>query len=167
MLALNQTTSYAVLALSCLARDEASWHRLREISGCIGVPPPYLAKVLHGLARSGIVETKRGYKGGYRLGRTARAIRLMDVVRAVESSRVEGRCMLGLAECSDERACPAHGFWKVRRSEIVAYLEEMTLVALLSFDDFRRDCCAITSAGRSANDHTAGKKERTERSRRA
>lgn len=141
MFALSQTTSYALLALSCLARHEGAWHLVGTISGCIGVAPPYLAKVLHRLARPGLIETKRGYKGGYRLARPAATIRLLDVIRAVDDQRVEDQCMLGMSQCSDERACPVHGFWKDTRRQIRAQLEEITLADLSRFEDFRRLRC--------------------------
>src|SRR5688572_29989943 len=49
-----------------------------------GVPPAYLAKHLQALASAGILESVAGRRGGYRLGRPASAIRLLDVVDAVE-----------------------------------------------------------------------------------
>lgn len=109
MFALSHTTSYALQALSCLARDAGAWHLIGKISDCIDVPRPYLAKVLHGLANSGLIETKRGYKGGYRLAQPATSIRVLDVILALDDSHVADRCMLGMAQCSDERACPVHG----------------------------------------------------------
>lgn len=56
------------------------------------VPPAYLAKHLQALARAGIVESVSGPRGGYRLGRPAAAVTLLDVVDAVEGGEAPFRC---------------------------------------------------------------------------
>jgi Rrf2 family protein len=48
------------------------------------IPAPYLAKSLQALMRAGIVEAIPGRRGGYRLGRAATDITLLDIVRAVD-----------------------------------------------------------------------------------
>jgi Rrf2 family protein len=57
-----------------------------------GVPPAYLAKTLQALARDGIVESVAGRRGGYRLGRPAKDITILDVVEAVEGREPSFRC---------------------------------------------------------------------------
>jgi Rrf2 family protein len=57
-----------------------------------GVPGPYLAKSLQALARSGVVESIPGRRGGYRLARPAKSISLLDVVQAVEGGEPAFRC---------------------------------------------------------------------------
>jgi Rrf2 family protein len=57
-----------------------------------GVPSAYLAKSLQALSRGGLVETTPGRRGGYRLGRPADRISLLDVVLAVEGSAPAFRC---------------------------------------------------------------------------
>ena len=51
-----------------------------------GVPAPYLAKSLQALTRAGIVESTTGRLGGYRLGRPATEISLLDIVEAIEGT---------------------------------------------------------------------------------
>jgi Rrf2 family protein len=150
MFSVSQTTSYALLALTCLARDEKVWHLVGEVSRCSGAATPYLAKVLHGLARSGLVETKRGYRGGYRLARPSEEIRLLDIIRAVEPPRIEQPCLLGMAQCSDDRACPMHEFWKSTRNEIMARLERTTLADVARFEESRGTCAGLSPARMSS-----------------
>lgn len=56
------------------------------------VPAPYLAKSLQALAGAGIVASLPGRRGGYRLGRPATEITLLDVVLAVEGDERFFRC---------------------------------------------------------------------------
>jgi Rrf2 family protein len=57
-----------------------------------GVPAAYLAKTLQGLAREGIVESVSGRRGGYRLGRAAEAVTLLEIVEAAEGREPSFRC---------------------------------------------------------------------------
>jgi Rrf2 family protein len=57
-----------------------------------GVPAPYLAKSLQALTRAGIVESTTGRLGGYRLGRSATDISLLDVVQAIEGHETFFTC---------------------------------------------------------------------------
>jgi len=57
-----------------------------------GVPPAYLAKHLQAAAAAGIVASVPGPRGGYRLGRPAAEIPLLDVVLAVDGDDTAFRC---------------------------------------------------------------------------
>ncbi len=57
-----------------------------------GVPAPYLAKQLQKLSEEGIVDAVAGRSGGYRLGRPASEITLLDVVLALEGPEPAFRC---------------------------------------------------------------------------
>lgn len=57
-----------------------------------GVRAPYLAKHLQALARAGILESVPGARGGFRLAKAADAIRLVDVVEAIDGPSSAFRC---------------------------------------------------------------------------
>jgi Rrf2 family protein len=56
------------------------------------LPPAYLAKHLQALSRAGIVESVSGPKGGYRLGRPATEITMLDVVQAIDGDDNAFQC---------------------------------------------------------------------------
>ena len=134
MLALSQTTGYAILALSCLEGRMDGWVLAKDIAACTGIPLPYLSKILHDLGETNLIEAKRGYRGGFRLKRSARTITLMEVAEAVEGKEWMPRCLLGLHACSDERACPSHSFWCEQRKRIESHLRETTLRDVAVFE---------------------------------
>lgn len=134
MFGLSSSSSYAVLALSCLAGEGERWILARNLAEAIAAPLPYLSKILHGLAGAGIVEAKRGYRGGFRLTRRADQLTVGEIVLAVEGPDYLEGCLLGKAECSDRRACPAHAFWGLERERIRAQLQRMTLADVARFE---------------------------------
>jgi len=135
VLSLSQPVGHAILAISCLERcSGADWNLAKDLSACSGVPLPSLSKVLNTLGQAGLVKTKRGYRGGFMMARPGREISLREVVEAVEPRVDEPRCFLGFAECSDDRGCPAHEFWKEERLKIQEYLERMTVADVGEFE---------------------------------
>ncbi|MCA9244315.1 MAG: Rrf2 family transcriptional regulator [Phycisphaerales bacterium] len=138
MLSIGRTSSYAVAALSQLARRSDDWVLVSEISTAIGAPRPYLSKILHALSRAGLITAKRGYKGGYALARPATDISILQIIESVEGPDNRCDCLLGRDTCSDERACPTHAFWQVERERIINRLAGLTLDAVADFER-RRD----------------------------
>ena len=56
------------------------------------VPPAYLAKALQAMAAAGIVESRPGPAGGYRLARAPMDITLLEIVQAVDGPGTAFRC---------------------------------------------------------------------------
>jgi Rrf2 family transcriptional regulator, iron-sulfur cluster assembly transcription factor len=131
---MTQSTGYAITALGHIAAMGDRPLLIRDISAATGLPHPYLAKIVHALARRGLVATRRGVGGGVALARPAAAITLFDVAEAMDDPLLAERCMLGAAVCSDERACPTHGFWSGHRRAQIEFLRERTLADVAEFE---------------------------------
>jgi Rrf2 family protein len=128
------TAAYATRALVCLAK-RGGWVRGADvIASCSGAPKPYLVKLLHALARGGLLTTKRGYRGGYGLAREPERINLYDIVTAVDGTDAFERCLLGLGRCSAKRNCPVHPLWSKQRARVRKRYQKLTLRDLASFD---------------------------------
>lgn len=134
MLALSRTAGYAILALSCLEEAADRWVLVKDIVGRVNVPGPYLAKILHTLAKAGVVCAKRGYRGGFMLARPAAQVSIAEIVNAIEGATWLGGCLLGFTECTDDRACPAHALCKTERAKIQSFLEKLTLRDVADFE---------------------------------
>ncbi len=81
---------YAMVALADLALNEAragdDLISLAEISKRQDISLPYLEQLFVKLRRAGLVEAVRGPGGGYKLARSADAIRVSEVLQAVEEN---------------------------------------------------------------------------------
>lgn len=64
----------------------------RRLAEFHGLPEPYLAKVLKALTAAGILAAVSGPRGGYRLGRPAGQITVLDIVQAAEGTGPTFRC---------------------------------------------------------------------------
>ena len=86
-------SDYTLRVLMYLALDRTRLATIPEIADAYGISENHLMKVVHQLARAGIVESVRGKGGGVRLGRAPEDIRLGDVVRASEGSAPIVECL--------------------------------------------------------------------------
>lgn len=133
MFTLSQTTGYAIKALACIAAESGA-SQIRDIAERTEISVSYLAKVIHRLGSGGLVESRRGNKGGIWLAREADEITLLQISEAVDGESQFTSCILGLDACSDARACPAHEFWKSVRISIRQKLESTTLADVVAFE---------------------------------
>jgi Rrf2 family protein len=86
-LKLQAKTRYGVRAVFDLAfHSAAGTTQAKDIARREGIPLRYLEQIFQDLKRAGIVDSRRGPRGGYTLKRQPDAIRLGDVVRALQGS---------------------------------------------------------------------------------
>ncbi len=136
---LSQAVGYAALSLGYLAARPDGTALVREIAEACQIPAPYLSKIVNQLSRAGIVKTQRGVGGGARLSREAQAITLYDLCEVLNDPAIQARCMLGVANCSDRRNCPAHEFNSKRRERLIEYLRGMTIADIAEFQRTHED----------------------------
>ena len=86
---LSKTTNYAIRILIDCAQADGALVKVAEISERRSITLQNTFKIVHLLSRAGFVKAVRGRHGGVRLARPAADIRIGDVVRAMETTRVE------------------------------------------------------------------------------
>jgi Rrf2 family protein len=94
------------------------------------VPLRFLLNILADLRRGGLVDSRRGPRGGWWLSKPAEAITAADVVRAVDGPLVEvAGTRLGQAT-DDDTAASVSDLWAAVRSGIRDILEQTTIADL-------------------------------------
>lgn len=85
---LSKRSEYGVKAAVRLASRHADGHRgyvqSREIAEVERLPPKFLESILLALRSAGVLESKVGAGGGYRLARSSESIRVDEVIEALE-----------------------------------------------------------------------------------
>ena len=108
--------------------------RIQTISQLQNIPQRFLEQILNDLKSGGLLESRRGIRGGYRLRLPPERITLAQVIRQVEgplapvscvSERFYERC-----SCPDEQRCGIRSVMKEVRDAIVKILEEVTVAQL-------------------------------------
>ncbi len=122
---ISNTGIYATKAVVILAEWEPGvFFGAPQIAGKIGAPRNYLGKLLKQMAEAGLLESQKGFGGGFRLAKPAAKIRLFDIIEPIEHvNRLKG-CFLGRARCSDKRPCAVHKKWAKIRDQYLRFLKE-------------------------------------------
>ena len=101
--------SIAAVGSRTQVNADASAHKW-EIATAYGISQNHLMKVVHQLARAGVVESVRGKGGGLRLARPPEAIRIGEIVRATEGDAPIVECL-----SDDPHACRISGVCRLTR----------------------------------------------------
>jgi Rrf2 family protein len=108
--------------------------RIQSISEQQNVPKRFLEQILNELKSAGIVESRRGLVGGYRLKAPPDRITLAEVIRHVEGPLAPVRCVserfYRKCSCPDEAKCGIRSIMKEVREAIVGILEKVTVAQL-------------------------------------
>ncbi len=110
---LSRTSRYALRILGFLVEHQGSRIRGEEIAGATGIPANYLSKILNQLRKQGLVDSEKGWGGGFELRKKARSVKIREVLRIFEGVDVsrDKECVFGLAKCDSNNPCPLHSHW--------------------------------------------------------
>jgi Rrf2 family protein len=127
MVELGRQEDGAPVALSAVAESER-------------LPLSYLEHLVAKLRKAGLVESQRGARGGYRLGRPAEEIAMLEVVQALEGAIAPMECFQadpeGRVSCSHETdgdACSTKLLWTRVQGGVTRALAGTTLAELVEF----------------------------------
>ena len=130
MVELGRQEDGAPVALSAVAESER-------------LPLSYLEHLVAKLRKAGLVESQRGAHGGYRLGRPADEIEMLEVVQALEGQIAPMECFHadpeGKVSCSHEtdgdHACSTKLLWTRVQGGVTKALSGTTLAELVEFSE--------------------------------
>uniref|UniRef100_A0A7V4E4L9 Rrf2 family transcriptional regulator n=1 Tax=candidate division WOR-3 bacterium TaxID=2052148 RepID=A0A7V4E4L9_UNCW3 len=128
MVKISQKTRYAVRALIRLSTYGNEGTTLKQISFKENIPLKFLEQIFSALVKAGILESKRGAEGGYRLKKDLSEITLYEVMKALREDVKLARCFdFVKKECPLAEYCSVESFWKELQNKITKIFEETTL----------------------------------------
>ena len=123
--------------------------QVSELAESEQLPVKFLEQILQALKEAGIVESKRGKFGGYRLGRPAKKIFIGEVVRLIDGPLAPIGCVSQSAyepcTCPDEAHCGLRMLMLDVRNAIAAILDRYTLsdVVEITLRKMERDSVSL------------------------
>ncbi len=129
---------YALRAVFELAkRRGAGPTKISQIAKAQYIPVPFLEVILNKLKRSGLIDSKRGFCGGYTLSRSPEQITVGDIMSFLDGPTAAMEC----AACTETSNCPSgrrgcafSSMWNRVNRAILAVYNETTIQDLLDSD---------------------------------
>jgi Rrf2 family protein len=143
MLRINRRTDYAIRVMLALAKQgEGARISTQKIQEEMQIPHAFLQRIIADLARSKLIHTFPGPKGGLQLAHAIDSVSMLDVYEVIEGPLLISPCLEGPDECPLEEGCPVRPRWGHMQAMIAHEMSTVTLSQLAEEAaqiKFRRD----------------------------
>jgi Rrf2 family protein len=137
---ISQRCQYGLRAVFELARKPLGTpRRISEIAEAQAIPPRFLESILNALKQAGIVQSRRGARGGYVLGIPPAELTAGRVIAILEGPIQPVKCIAGGGEdCPLRGKCSFLDMWKKAGSAMEHVFDGTTFQDLLDNDPVGR-----------------------------
>lgn len=140
---LSNTCKYGIRAVIYLAWKAGEDERMgiKTISNDLGIPTPFLGKILQTLVRHKILKSSKGPHGGFSLAKPAGEISMLDIIYIIDGSDFFDMCLIDVKSCVEIQEknlpCALHETFKPVRKEIYRLFRDITIENLVN--DLKKD----------------------------
>ena len=126
---LTSKARYAVMAVIEIASNKSDAPvSLLTISQSQEISLSYLEQIFAHLRKAGIVESVKGAKGGYVLGKKNQEITVAQIIKAIGEPIKMTRCATVNKGCMKSAVkCKTHHLWQGLENKIYEYLDSISL----------------------------------------
>jgi len=128
---MTRLTDYGIMLLTYFARDSARLMRnARDLAIQARLPRPTVSKILKALAHKGLLEARRGARGGFALAKSPEEITVAEIVGALEGPLGITDCSIHSGNCTLEPVCIVRSNWRRINSVVIDALQRITLAEM-------------------------------------
>jgi len=130
---LSNSCRYGIRAVIYLASRNGIKNTIgiKEISGDLGLPTPFLAKILQQLARHKILVSTKGPNGGFSLLKKPESITIIELIKIIDGEALFKDCIIHDGTCSDvkrsKKLCPVHKEYSEIRNDLIELFKNKTV----------------------------------------
>ena len=134
---LSTKSRYGLRALFDMAYNSGTLPaQIQDISRRQDISPRYLEQIFQSFKKAGILNSKRGPKGGYYLSRSPAEITIKDIIQAAEGDIALVECVNGKVSkrkkgaCTFDGDCVTQTIWQEASDKLNEFFASMTLKTL-------------------------------------
>jgi Rrf2 family protein len=164
---LSSKAKYALRALLRLVENASagSWLQTGEVAELEQVPRKFLEAIFVQLRYQGIIESRRGAQGGYRLVRDPASVSVADVIRILDGPLALTPCASRTryrqcADCVDVKKCRLQPLMQEACDAVADVLENCSLSQLAGKPKARADAIKATAQRLGAKPHGGQRRDR-------
>jgi len=102
---ITRDTDYALRAICYIAKRQDRIVPVSELVAKLGIPRPFLRKILQALSRKRVLYSRQGKNGGFVLAVSPRKIFLMDLINIFQGRIELNECFFKKKICPDQNKC--------------------------------------------------------------
>ncbi|MFW6160537.1 MAG: RrF2 family transcriptional regulator [Acidobacteriota bacterium] len=122
---------YAVRILIELGIDDRQFLSLSQVEKSQNISAKFAKQILQPLQINGLVEGKRGTKGGYYLKKSPREINLLNIYQALGEELKPAPCLDEQEDCGRVDYCGAKSAWEELHKLLLDFFKRMTIEDLM------------------------------------
>jgi Rrf2 family iron-sulfur cluster assembly transcriptional regulator len=129
---LSNTSKYAIRAVIYLAvhSEQNKKIGIKQISKDLGIPTPFLGKILQTLAKHKILSSTKGPHGGFGMGKKATEVSLIEIVDIIDGRDLFTKCLIRLEDCNKNEPCSMHSKYAEIRINLLSLFEKQKIEEL-------------------------------------
>lgn len=128
---MTRDTDYAIRALVFMAQHKKEIVSVSRLVGALGIPRPFLRKLLQVLNNKGILKSYKGTGGGFILARPENKINVIDLIRIFQDDLSINECLFKKGICPEIRTCALRKKINSIKTYALSQLKPVTIAALL------------------------------------
>ncbi len=145
MLRISKKAEYALIGMLHMSKKEKNeLTTAKELSGCYNIPLELMGKVLQRLAKTGLIHSEQGVKGGYQLNRPLQEISVKTILNIVDGPIKIVNCM----RVSDPFNCEQESHCTIRNPMLIIQDRLDDFFAKLSLQDIRDEMTQLGQNGK-------------------
>jgi Rrf2 family protein len=140
---ITKRNQYALRAIFELAKHNGKGpQKISEIAQAQAIPVKFLEVILNQLKGSGLVESKRGFYGGYFLVRQPSKIAVGDIMRFMERNHEQSQCVALVPEinCPFKGDCAFYPMWNQVKDAIYKVYDGTSIQDLIDTEKQVENC---------------------------
>ena len=103
---ITKNADYSIRAILYMAKRPDQTYSVSGLSSKLGLPNPYLRKILQIMSVKGALLSLKGKKGGFRLSRGFKELTVAGIMQAFDSGMTMTNCMIKKKICHNHWTCP-------------------------------------------------------------
>lgn len=128
---IKRDTDYAIRALCFIAKGNKRIVSVKELALKLGIPKPFLRKILQRLNKRGLLTSYKGKGGGFLLARPASKISIPDIIKAFQGQINLCEHIFRSRQCPSIKTCNLKKKMDNIESQLKQKLNSISIASLL------------------------------------
>ncbi|MFH1191271.1 MAG: Rrf2 family transcriptional regulator [Candidatus Omnitrophota bacterium] len=127
---ITRNTDYALRAICHLAKQK-KMVKVAELVRVLGVPRPFMRKILQRLSKERVLESSKGQAGGFKLRLSAEKISFIQIMRIFQGQVSLSECFLKKDICPNKGRCILRKKIRMIESSVLGQLRQINIASLI------------------------------------